>query len=132
MVALRIPDDAPGHNLTVEFFPEFEGETLVALPGRVSHSRYSVFDPAVQSSAIVDTVIAYFDTVLSGNSRLSQFPEANVMTFIRIDGNRRLVLRPTTTQYVDFEFVDLSVAPDSVISGVDLRNYRPRDRYVIE
>ncbi len=103
---VRIPleDSVIALNTVVEFFPTFDTTgTMLALPGRFYSLSWAPWNADLSGDALLDAVVAHLENTLRGEA-FEVLPGAPVRTFVKIDGPRRIFVRPhpTIEQFVEF------------------------------
>jgi len=104
----------------IEYFPRFdENSKIVALPGRVYSLSWSPWSQHLSPDSLLPKVVEYFEDELTGTP-FELVIDAPIETYVKTDHNRRIVVRPSFEQYVNFEFEDLTQATEEVRTGQDL------------
>lgn len=108
----------------VEYYPSFDDELRIrSLPGRVYSVAWSPWSKHLFPDSIIQQVLVYFEDTFEG-TKFEKVEKAPILTYVKTDQNRRIVVRTSFTQFVEFDITDLSVATKEVKEGKDLLEKR--------
>ncbi|OLY95528.1 hypothetical protein [Cnuella takakiae] len=115
-VLYKVPDSLMKHPTDMYFYPEFNRGKVSGMWVRFQYAGWAPWNKALASDSLLpDVVQLYQRWYPGGNSFLKIEDQAKGTLYVKVDGNRRIIIGKYDDVQVKVDYTDLSVQPQKAI-----------------
>jgi len=100
------------NNARMVFYPHFNNGKIHVMPVEISFHSWAIWNRDLYSEHLIDQLLEYYETVYGPGFQLVDHPTLNRKVWMKVDGNRKIVVYPKDDMITRVEFTDLSVETD--------------------
>lgn len=115
-VLYKLPDSLMKHPTDMYFYPEFHQGKISGMWVRFQYAGWAPWNKALASDSLLpDVVQLYQRWYPAGNPFLKIEDEEKGTLYVKVDGNRRIIIGKYDDVQVKVDYTDLSVQPQKAI-----------------
>lgn len=105
-------DDELSNEAKMVFYPSFHEEKIYHIPVDISFMAWAPWNRDLFSDHLIEELLEYYEGIYGAGFVQMPHPESGVPSWIKIDGNRQIMIYSKDDRFARVEFLDLSVDPD--------------------
>ncbi|WP_147303502.1 hypothetical protein [Rhodohalobacter sp. SW132] len=91
------------------FYPHFENGKIYKMPIEISYNSWAIWNRELYSEHMINDLLEYYENIYGTGFRQVDHPVLNRQVWMKVDGNRKIVIYPKDDMITRVEFTDLSV-----------------------
>ncbi|MEX2602417.1 MAG: hypothetical protein WD355_12250 [Balneolaceae bacterium] len=100
------------HPAKMTFYPDFHRDRIVRMPVEFSYYSWSPWNRDLFSDSLIVEILDYYEDIYGPGFIRTDHPETGVEAWLKIDGNRRILVFRRDDMRARAEFLDLSAITD--------------------
>lgn len=105
-VRYKIPDLSS--EATMTFYPSFKNGKIFRMPVQVSFDSWAIWNRDLYSDKLIEELLSHFEEKFGSGFFRNQYPDLNREAWVKVDGNRQIIMYRHDDMKVRVEFLDLT------------------------
>ncbi|MCW9706499.1 hypothetical protein [Fodinibius salsisoli] len=90
------------------FYPDFHNNRIYRMPAEISYKSWAPWNPELSADSLLVDLVDFYRKKYGDGFIKAKLPDIERMSWVKVDGNRRIAVYPEDNRKVRVEFLDLT------------------------